>query len=174
MGSNDFIISSDEKTSIQARHRLKATIAPTAGHYGRVEFEYERKGALASVATWDVRQAKIFGLCKTSTGIASYRDLVDLVMKQKPYRSADRVFWITDNGSSHRGQPSIDRLESWYPKCSSSTYPSPRQLAYQVEIYFSVLQRKVLTPNDFENLADLENRILAFQKSYKTVSKPFE
>jgi hypothetical protein len=92
LGSIDFIISSDEKTSIQARHRLQSITASTTGHYGRVEFEYERMGALAYMAAWDVRQAKIFGLCKTSTGIDSYRDLVHLVMSQEPYRSADRVF----------------------------------------------------------------------------------
>ncbi|MCF8114535.1 MAG: hypothetical protein K9K21_11860, partial [Desulfotignum sp.] len=96
LSRNDFIISSDEKTSIQARHRVQNTTAPTAGRYGRVEFEYKRMGALAYMAAWDVRQAKIFGLCKTSTGIDSYHDLVDLVMCREPYRSADRVFWITD------------------------------------------------------------------------------
>ena len=174
LGSNDFIISSDEKTSIQARHRLKETTAPTAGHYGRVEFEYERKGALAYVAAWDVRQAKIFGLCKTSTGIASYRDLVDLVMKQEPYRSADRVFWITDNGSSHRGQSSIDRLKNWYPNAVQIHTPVHASWLNQVEIYFSVLQRKVLVPNDFENLSDLQDRILCFQKFYETIAKPFK
>jgi hypothetical protein len=174
LGSNDFIISSDEKTSIQARHRLKSIAAPTTGRYGRVEFEYERMGALAYMAAWDVRQAKIFGLCKTSTGIDSYRELVDLVMCQEPYRSANRVFWITDNGSSHRGQSSIDRLKSWYPNAIQTHTPIHASWLNQVEIYFSVLQRKVLSPNDFENLADLENRIFSFQRSYETIAKPFE
>jgi len=174
LSSHDFIISSDEKTSIQARHRLKETTAPASGRYGRVEFEYERMGALAYMAAWDVRQAKIFGLCKTSTGIDSYRELVDLVMRQEPYRSAHRVFWITDNGSSHRGQVSIDRLKSWYPNAVQVHTPIHASWLNQVEIYFSVLQRKVLTPNDFENLADLKNRILGFQESYETIAKPFE
>jgi hypothetical protein len=174
LSSHDFIISSDEKTSIQARHRLKETTAPASGCYGRVEFEYERMGALAYMAAWDVRQAKIFGLCKTSTGIDSYRELVDLVMCQEPYRSAHRVFWITDNGSSHRGQASIDRLKNWYPNTVQVHTPIHASWLNQVEIYFSVLQRKVLTPNDFENLADLENRILGFQESYETIAKPFE
>jgi len=172
--SRPFTISSDEKTSIQARRRLKGITAPTAGCYGRVEFEYERMGALAYMAAWDVRQAKVFGLCKISTGIDSYRDLVDLVMSQEPYRSADRVFWITDNGSSHRGQSSIDRLKSWYPNAVQVHTPVHASWLNQVEIYFSVLQRKVLTPNDFENLVDLENRILGFQKLYETIAKPFD
>jgi hypothetical protein len=174
LSDKDFIISSDEKTSIQARHRLKGTTPPTAGRYGRVEFEYERKGALAYMAAWDVRQAKIFGICKSSTGIDSYRELVDLVMQQEPYRSADRVFWITDNGSSHRGQTSINRLKSWYSNAIQVHTPVHASWLNQVEIYFSVLQRKVLTPNDFESLSDLKNSILDFQKLYETIAKPFE
>lgn len=174
LDGHDFVISSDEKTSIQARRRVAPVTAPTAGRYGRVEHEYERKGALAYMAAWDVQQAKIFGLCKTSTGIDSFHDLVDLVMGQEPYRSARRVFWVTDNGSSHRGQTSIDRLKSWYPNAIQVHTPIHASWLNQVEIYFSVLQRKVLTPNDFESIEDLENRILKFQTQYESVSKPFE
>jgi hypothetical protein len=171
---HDFIISSDEKTSIQARRRLVPVTAPSAGRYGRVEHEYERMGALAYMAAWDVRQAKIFGLCRDSTGIDSFHELVDLVMSQEPYRSAHRVFWVTDNGSSHRGQTSIDRLKSWYPNAIQVHTPIHASWLNQVEIFFSVLQRKVLTPNDFESLIELENRILSFQTEYEKVSTPFE
>jgi len=174
LNSHDFVISSDEKTSIQARRRLSPVTAPTPGRYGRVEHEYERMGALAYIAAWDVRQAKVFGLCKPSTGIDSFHDLVDLVMNQESYRSARRVFWITDNGSSHRGQTSIDRLKSWYPNAILVHTPIHASWLNQVEIYFSVLQRKVLTPNDFESLEDLENRIHSFQSIYEEIAKPFK
>jgi len=170
----DFVISSDEKTSIQARRRLVPTTAPTAGYYGRVEHEYERMGALAYMAALDVRMAKIFGLCRDSTGIDSFRDLVDLVMRQEPYRSARQVFWVTDNGSSHRGQTSIDRLKSWYPNAIQVHTPVHASWLNQVEIYFSVLQRKVLCPNDFESLEELKNRIIDFQIEYEKVAHPFE
>jgi len=65
LSNDDFIISSDEKTSIQARRRLASVTAPKSGFYGRVEHEYERMGSLAYMAAWDVRQAKIFGLCSS-------------------------------------------------------------------------------------------------------------
>ena len=171
---NDFIISSDEKTSIQARRRLAPVTAPKSGVYGRVEHEYERMGSLAYMAAWDVRQAKIFGLCCKSTGIESFHELVNLVMRQEPYRSAQRVFWVTDNGSSHRGQTSIDRLKSWYPNAIQIHTPIHASWLNQIEIYFSVLQRKVLTPNYFESLDDLENRILGFQDEYEKIAKPFK
>jgi hypothetical protein len=172
--SSDFVVSSDEKTSIQARRRLVSVSPPAEGRYGRVEHEYERKGALAYMAAWDVQQAKVFGLCRQSTGIQSFHDLVDLVMSQEPYRSARRVFWVTDNGSSHRGQASVDRLRNWYPNAIQVHTPIHASWLNQVEIYFSVLQRKVLTPNDFEDLEDLENRIICFQSEYEKVSRPFE
>ncbi|MDP2646999.1 MAG: IS630 family transposase [Desulfobacterales bacterium] len=174
LGRNDFVISSDEKTSIQARHRLVPVTAPAPGRYGRVEHEYERRGALAYMAAWDVQQAKVFGLCRTSTGIQSFHDLVDLVMSMEPYRSAHRVFWITDNGSSHRGQSSIKRLKNWYSNAIQVHTPIHASWLNQVEIYFSVLQRKVLSPNDFESIEDLENSILSFQTMYEQIAKPFK
>jgi transposase len=174
LSSDDFVISSDEKTSIQARKRLAPTTAPAPGRYGRIEHEYERKGALAYMAAWDVRRAKLFGLCKDSTGIDSFHELVDLVMSNEPYRSANRVFWVTDNGSSHRGRTSVERLRGWFPNAIQVHTPIHASWLNQIEIFFSVLQRKVLTPNDFESLEDLENRILSFQALYEEIAKPFE
>src|SRR6476659_7862975 len=104
LGSDDYVISADEKTSIQARVRVHPTQAPEPGQSMRVEFEYDRRGALAYLAGWDVRRAKVFGCCEPTSGIAGFEHLVSVVMTQEPYRSAKRVFWIVDNGSSHRGQ----------------------------------------------------------------------
>jgi hypothetical protein len=87
LGENDYVLSADEKTSIQARRRLMPTIPPAAGRAGRIEHEYERKSALAYFAAWDERRAKIFGLCRPRTGISSFHDLVGLVMGQQPSRS---------------------------------------------------------------------------------------
>lgn len=174
LSQKDFVISSDEKTSIQARRRLAPVTAPGPARFGRVEHEYERKGALAYMAAWDVHRAKVFGLCRGSTGIASFQELVNLVMNQEPYKSADRVFWITDNGSSHRGQTSVDRLKEWHSNAIQVHTPIHASWLNQIEIYFSVLQRKLLTPNYFDSLEDLESRILSFQKAYEKIAKPFE
>ena len=122
---------------------------------------------MAYIATWDIRRAKVFGLCAKNTGIEAYHRLVDLVMHQGPYRSANRVFWVTDNGSSHRGQTLIDRLSQWYPNAIQVHTPVHASWLNQIEIYFSVVQRKVLTPNDFPDLATLEQRLLDFQSRYE-------
>lgn len=174
LGSDDYVISADEKTSIQARKRLAPTKPCAPGRTARVEFEYKRQGALAYMAGWDVHRAKVFGLCTQTTGIDSFRSLVDLVMQQEPYRSARRVFWVTDNGSSHRGQASVNRLRQWYPNTVLVHTPVHASWLNQIEIYFSVVQRKLLTPCNFEHLDELEDQLLAFQARYEQTATPFE
>jgi len=174
LGPDDYVISADEKTSIQARRRIAPGTSPAPGQIRRVEFEYERKGALAYMAAWDVRRAKVFGRCESTTGIESYHRLVNLVMGREPYRSARRVFWITDNGSSHRGERAVQRLAKWYPNAVQVFTPVHASWLNQVEIYFSIVQRKVLTPNDFVDLAEIEDHLLRFQTYYESIAKPFE
>lgn len=174
LGPDDYIISSDEKTSIQARHRKAIGVGPMPHQPRLVEFEYERMGAWAYIAAWDVHRAKLFGICEKTTGIESYHKIVDLVMQQEPYRSARRVFWITDNGSSHRGESSVQRLSNWYPSAIQIHTPTHASWLNQIEIFFSILQRKVLTPNDFPDLESLKNAIFQFQALYNNIAKPFK
>src|SRR5262245_38762282 len=140
----------------------------------RVEFGYKRGGALAYLAAWDVRRAKVFGRCESTTGIEPFDRLVQQVMEQEPYRSAQRVFWIVDNGSSHRGAASIKRLQGAYSNLVLVHLPIHASWLNQIEIYFSVVQRKVLTPNDFNSLQEVSHRLLAFQERYELLAKPFE
>jgi hypothetical protein len=174
LGANDYVISADEKTSIQARLRRHATEAPAAGQAMRVEHEYEREGALAYLAAWDVRRAKLFGCCDSTTGIAPFGRLVTQVMSQEPYASAGRVFWIVDNGSSHRGHASIRRLETNWPNLILVHLPIHASWLNQIEIYFSILERKVLRPNAFDSIPAVERRILAFQDRCEQNAKPFQ
>jgi hypothetical protein len=174
LGSDEFVISADEKTSIQARVRLHRTEPPKPGQSMRVEFEYERGGALQYLAAWDVRRAKIFGRCVSTTGIIPFGGLVKQVMEQEPYRKAKRVFWIVDNGSSHRGQAARQRLQKDYPHLELVHLPVHASWLNQVEIYFSVVQRKVLTPNDFPSLAAVAQRLFDFQTHYEQMAQPFE
>jgi hypothetical protein len=114
LGGNDFVVSADEKPSIQARCRCHPTLPPATSRAMRVEHEYERGGALQYLAAWDVHRAKVFGRCEAQAGIDPFGPLVAQVMNTEPYASARRVFWVVDNGSSHRGQASVERLESTY------------------------------------------------------------
>jgi hypothetical protein len=173
LGSDEFVISADEKTSIQARCRCHPTRPPAGAQAMRVEHEYERGGALAYLVAWDVHRARLFGRCEATTGIAPFGRLVEQVMASEPYASAARVFWVVDNGSSHRGQASIDRLEGDWPTLRLVHLPVHASWLNQVEIYLSICQRKVLTPNDFADLDEVEYRLLAFQRRYEQTAVPF-
>jgi hypothetical protein len=170
---DDFVISADEKTSIQARCRLHPTTPPAPGRAARVEHEYTRGGAWAYLAALDVHRATLFGRCEPTTGIVPFDRLVAQVMTQPPYRDARRVFWIVDNGSSHRGAACIRRLQAAYPTLVPVHSPVHASWLNQIEIYFSIVQRKVLTPNDFTSLAAVEARLLGFQDYYQTIAQPF-
>jgi hypothetical protein len=174
LGKRDFVLSADEKTSIQARIRCHPTLAPASRRDRRVEHEYDRGSALAYLAAWDVHRAKTFGRCEPSTGIEPFDRLVEQVMTTEPYVSARRVFWVVDNGSSHRGQRAVDRIRKRWPNARLVQLPVHASWLNQVEIYFSVVQRKVLTPNDFVDLADVETRLLAFERRYEQTAGPFE
>jgi DDE superfamily endonuclease len=109
---SEFVISADEKTSIQARRRKQPTLPPAAGRPMRVDHEYFREGAWSYLAAWDVHRAKLFGRCEKKSGIAPTDRLMAEVMSQEPYKSAKRVFWIMDNCSAHRGQKAAQRIQS--------------------------------------------------------------
>ena len=125
------------------------------------------------MAAWDVRRGGVIGRCEATTGIAPFERLVDQVMAQEPYRSAPRVFWIVDNGSSHRGDTAVRRLQARYPNLILVHLPTHASWLNQIELYFSIVQRKVLTPNDFPDLAAVERRLLAFEALYNDTAVPF-
>jgi transposase len=171
--SDEYVLSADEKTSIQARRRLQPTLAAGPHQATRVENEYERQGAVQYLAAWDVHRAVVFGRCESKTGKAPFSRLVDQVMDEEPYRSARRVFWIVDNGSSHRGERAAAELRVRHPRVVVVHTPVHASWLNQIELYFSILQRKVLTPNDLYNLHDLIERIRAFGERYSALDKPF-
>lgn len=171
---DEFVLSADEKTSIQERRRRHATYPAQPSAPMKVEHEYIRCGAWAYIAALDVHRAKLFGRCERRTGIAAFGRLVDEVMCQPPYATARRVFWIVDNGSSHRGARSIERLQSRYANLVLVHAPVHASWLNQIEIYFSILQRKALTPNDFKSMEALDERLLGFQRYYEQIAKPFE
>jgi DDE superfamily endonuclease len=176
----DFVICADEKPSIQARRRIHETLAPEPASRGqRVEHTYERMGALTYLAALDIgrrggRRPTVFGRSEPKGGIAAFDRLVWQVMTKEPYVSARRVFWIVDNGSAHRGQRSIDRLEGRWPNLILVHLPTHASWLNQIEICFSILQRKVLTPNNYADLAVLARTLNEFEQQWNAVAEPFE
>jgi hypothetical protein len=170
----DFVICADEKTQIQARRRDYPTTAPAPGRSQRVEHDYDRGGALCYLAAWDVHRGRLMGRCEQQTGIVPFGRLVEQVMSAAPYAHARRVFWIVDNGSSHRRRVSVDRLQGQWPNLVLVHLPFYASWLSQIEIVFSVIQRKVLTPNDFADLQTVVDRLDAFEHHYNQIATPID
>jgi transposase len=173
LGPHDYVLSADEKSALQVLARPHPTLAPGAGQPGRYEFEYIRNGTLAYLAALDVGSGQVFGRTDVTTGIVPFGQLVDLVMQRPPYATAERVFWIVDGGSSHHPSTAPARLQQAYPNIRVVHTPTHASWLNQIEIYFSIVQRKVLTPMDLPDRTAVAERILQFQERYDRTAKPF-
>jgi len=174
LGADDYVISADEKSQLQALARCHPGLAAGPGRVRRVEFEYERGGTLAYMGAYDVHRAHLYGNVAPKTGIVPFMDLVEHVMTQEPYASARRVYWIVDNGSSHSGQRAIDRMNAAWPNARLVHLPVHASWLNQIEIVFSVIQRKVIKPADFADLAALGDRLERFEPRYNATARPFD
>ena len=173
LGPGDRILSFDAKPSIQARGRIHATLPAAPGKPVRVEHEYVRHGALALLAGLDVHTGRVFASTPKTTGIVPFMDLAGQVMARPEYKNAPRVFVIADNGSDHRGKAAIERLRKAHPNAIMIHTPVHASWLNQVEIFFSVIQKKVVSPNDFPSLEKLSETLLAFVDRYNQTARPF-
>jgi DDE superfamily endonuclease len=174
LGPKDHILSADEKTSLQARQRCHPSLHPAPGRPAYIENEYKRGGALQYLAAWDVRRGDVMGRCEPKTGIAPFGRLVQQVLAEEPYRSSERLFWIVDNGSSHRGEAAKKRLRQVDARIVVVHTPVHASWLNQVAIYFSIIQRKVLTPNDFADLEAIRLRLALYEELSNQHPTPFQ
>jgi transposase len=174
LADDEYVISADEKSQLQALSRCHPELAAAPGRTRRVEFEYDRHGTLAYFGAYDVHRAHLMGRIAPSTGIAPFTELVAQVMTTEPYASARRVFWIVDNGSSHAGQTSITRMSTAWPRATLVHLPVHASWLNQIEIVFSVIQRKIIKPADFADLDALAQRLTNFEPRYNATASPFD
>jgi transposase len=174
LGEDEYVISADEKSQLQALRRCHPDVPAGPGRARRQEFEYHRAGTLAYFAALDVHHGQVMGRCAPKTGIEPFSELVEQVMTAEPYASARRVFWVVDNGSSHNGARSIQRMSEAFANATLVHLPVHASWLNQVEIFFSIVQRKVVKPQDFPDLPALEQRLLAFQNRHNQTAQPFD
>ena len=138
----------------------------------RVEHEYVRHGALALLAALDVHTGKVFAATPATTGIAPFMDLIGQVMSLPEYKDAPRVFVIVDNGSDHRGQAAVTRLQDAWPNAIMIHTPVHASRLNQAEKLLLHHQKKALSPNDFASLDELARTLLAFVDRYNQTARP--
>jgi hypothetical protein len=171
---DEYVICADEKSQLQALGRRHETVPAGPGRPALVEFDYLRGGTLAYLAAWDVHHAKLFDRVEPKTGIEPFGQLVEQVMTTEPYACARRVFWIVDNGSSHAGKTSIRRMQDNWTNAHIIHLPIHASWLNQIELYFSIVQRKALTPNDLGSLDELRARLLTLGDHYRQIARPFD
>jgi hypothetical protein len=146
-----------------------------------VAAKYQRGGALQYLAAWDVQQGRVRGRGEPRTGLEPFGRLVRQGLEhpdeRTPFGRCDvrsRVFWGADNGSSHRGEASVRRLRAAYSNAILVHTPVNARWRKQVEVYCSLLQRKVLTPNDSADLQELELRSRLYEERTRREPRPFD
>ena len=174
LGDDEYVVSADEKSQLQALSRCHPELAAGPARARRGEFEYDRHGTLAYFGAYDVHRARLMGRVEPTTGIAPFGELVREVMTSEPYASAKRVFWVVDNGSSHAGNTSIARMRTAWPTATLVHLPVHASWLNQIEVVFSVIQRKVIKPVDFADLDALAQRLTDFEPRYNAAAKPFD
>ena len=172
LGPDEYLLSADEKT-IQVLKRCHAGLPAIPGTEQRVEFEYERLGTVAYHAAWDVFHGRIWGRIAPNTCIATFNLLIHEVMSQEPYQRSARTFWLVDGGPAHHRNTFPARLRDMYSQAVAVFLPVHSSWLNQIEIYFSIVQRKVLTPLDVASKETLSKRLLDFQDYYQETARPF-
>lgn len=176
-----WVVCVDEKTSIQARKRPQMPDAAVSGRPVHVSHRYERKGALNLFGALSVADGKVYGQCRLRKRFVDFQAfLLGTVIPEALARGVHTLALIMDNGTTH----APEQLEGWLQKQMEShrwkldiqVYWLPVNASWldQIEIWFSILQRKLLQPNHFERLGTLKLAIMDFIAYHNEIAKPIQ
>lgn len=173
LGPHERVLSLDEKTSLQPRTRTSPNRPARPGNKPLLlEHEYVRKGALNLFAAFDTRTGRVLGILRERKRQVEFIELLDKIDRTTP-ASITLIHLLCDNLSVHRGE----RARAWlaaHPRFRMHFTPVHCSWMNQVEQWFSILQRKRLLAPNFANLADLENKLLAFIDEWNEIAHPFK
>lgn len=176
-----WVVCVDEKTSIQARKRSQTPTPAVPGHPVHVAHRYERQGALNLFAGLSVADGLTYGLCHSRKRFVDFQAfLLAVIIPEALRRGVHTLALILDNSTTHAPQQLERWLQeqiethSWDLQIQVYWLPTNASWLDQIEIWFSILQRKLLQPNHFASLADLEQAILEFIAYYNQTAKPIQ
>lgn len=175
-----WVVCLDEKTSIQARKHEGAPRAPMKpGQSLLLSPRYERQGAVHLFAGLSVADGQVYGLCQPRKRFVDFQHfLLTVIIPEALRRQVSTLALIVDNGTTHAPK----QLEAWLQQqiidhnwpFNIQVYWLPKKASWldQIEIWFSILQRKLLTPNHFDSLDALQSAIDRFIAFYNRSAKP--
>ena len=164
------LFSVDEKTAMQARSRKRATRPVRAGLVERREFEYVRHGTVSLMAAMNVTTGTVHPkIIKRNDSDTFIEFLTELAATVEPDK---KIHLILDNGSSHTSRQTRKWLRE-HPRFTVTYTPCHASWLNMIEIFFSILARRVLRRGDFASRDDLIKKITTFIKTYNRTAKPF-
>jgi hypothetical protein len=176
-----WVICVDEKTSLQARQGVDEPVPAGPGSPVQLAARYIRRGALQLFAALSVADGQVYGCCRSRKCFADFQAFfLDVIVPTAIQRGAKEIRLILDHSPTHAPK----QLEAWLAHQQlAQAWPFTVQVVWlpkyaswldQIEIWFSVLQRKALTPNHFVDLEALRQRILGFIAHYNHTAQPIQ
>ncbi len=167
------MISIDEKTSIQAKAPVKPDTPPEPGQPARREGEYERNGTQCLFGALKVHQGDVLGMASKTRNRFDLIRFLDHLDAEIPEVEGQDIVAITDNLSTRGTQEVCEWLEA-HPRWSFQFTPTHASWLNQIEIFFSILWRRLLRHGAFTSEDDLAEQMLAFIETYNQTAKPFK
>lgn len=164
------VISVDEKTSIQAKQRIRETKPARPGRRARREFEYRRNGTAVLFAGLNVHDGTITGWVTDSSRSDNFIEFLGDLVAQTP--AGLELHCIADNLSAH-GTPAVETFLDAHPHVFIHNTPTHASWLNQVELFFSIMQRRLLRYGEFDSVDTLADKIIAFINAHNRKAKPF-
>ena len=161
----------DEKTAIQALDRKDPVLPLSPGRAERHGFEYYRHGTLSLYAALNTRTGEVIGkTTKRHTTQEFVAFLADIVAHQPKRRE---IHIIADNLSAHKTQR-VRQFLATHPRVHIHYTPTYSSWLNQVEIWFSKIERDVISRGIFTSVRDLARKLMTYIRKYSKDPKPIK
>jgi transposase len=167
---NAVVWSVDEKSGMVARSRINPTKPAVPGIARRREFEYRRHGTAVLYAGLNVHDGGVAGWVTDSTRSANFVEFLGDLDDQTP--AGLQLHCIVDNLSAHF-TPAVEQFLDQRPHIFLHNTPTHASWLNQVELFFSILERRLLRHAEFNSIEDLTARVIAFINDYNRRARPF-
>jgi len=171
--ANVLVVSIDEKTGIQAKAPTKPDAPPAPGRPARREHEYTRNGTQCLFAALKVHHGEVLGMASKTRNRFDLIRFLEHLEAEIPVVAGQQIVAISDNLSTRGTQEVQDWLEA-HPRWSFQFTPTHASWLNQVEIFFSILHRRLLKHGIFTSETDLAEQMLAYIETYNQTAKPFK
>jgi transposase len=171
--ANVLVISIDEKTGIQAKAPTKPDVPPAPGRPARREHEYTRNGTQCLFAALKIHHGDVLGMASKTRNRYDLIRFLDHLDAELPVLDGQQIVAITDNLST-RGTQEVQAWLAAHPRWRFQFTPTHASWLNQIEIFFSILWRRLLKHGIFTSEVDLAEQMLAYIETYNQTAKPFK